>query len=344
MIHQKISRTKLDVRRGFGGPPDAGLVKLRLLVVTAVLLAPAAAHAQNSKEVVAESLFQEGKRLMSDGKYVEACPKLAESNRLDPGAGALTALALCHKAEGKWASSWSEFKDVVSLARRDGRKDREQVALASIAELEPKLSRLTIEVDATTLAPQEEIVLDDVPFARAAYGQSLPADPGAHRVTARAPGRKPWETTTTLAEKKDQKPIVIVVKVPALEDAPVEAAPVVQAPPPATMDMSSPARDRSQNRKIISYAVGGAGVAAIAVGAVFGIRALSKKSDSDGLCGNPCASADGLSANSDARSAATVSNIAIGVGLAAVITGVVLYLTAPSVHASSRAKLDGFTF
>ena len=312
-------------------------MKLRLLLVTAVLLAPAAAHAQNNKEVVAESLFQEGKRLMTEGKYVEACPKLAESNRLDPGAGALTALALCHKAEGKWASSWSEFKDVVSLARRDGRKDREQVALASIAELEPKLSRLSIEVDATTLAPGEEILLDDVLFARAAYGQSLPADPGVHRVTARAPGKKPWETTTTIAEKKDQKPIIVVVKVPALEDAPVEAPIVTQAPSPPTMDVSGTARDRGNNRKIIGYAVGGAGIAAVAVGAIFGVRALSKNSDSDQLCGNPCASQAGLDANRDARSAATVSNIAIGVGLAAVITGVVLYLTAPSSHASTRA-------
>ena len=314
-------------------------MKLRLLVAAAVLLVPLAAHAQNKKEVVAEALFQEGKKLMADGKYTEACPKLAESNRLDPGAGALTALALCHKAEGKWASSWSEFKDVVSLARRDGRKDREQVALASIAELEPKLSRLTIEVDATTLAPQEEILLDDVPFQRAAYGQSLPADPGLHRITARAPGKKPWETTTTLAEKKDAKPIIIVVKVPALEDVPAEA-PVVQAPPPPTMDVSGP-RERGNNRKIVSYAVGGAGIAAVAVGAVFGVRALSKNSDSDQLCGNPCASQAGLDANSDARSAATISNIAIGVGAAAIITGVVLYLTAPSSH-STRAANGGF--
>lgn len=316
------------------------LVKLpALLTLAAVVLAPAAAFAQ-SKEVVAEALFQEGKRLMAEGKYTEACPKLAESNRLDPGAGALTALALCHKAEGKWASSWSEFKDVVSLARRDGRKDREQVALASIAELEPKLSRLTIEVDTATLAVDEEILLDDVPVARAAYGQSLPADPGAHRISARAPGRKPWESTSTIAEKKDAKPVLVTVRVPALEVLPVEAPVIAQPLPPPTQDVSGPLRERGNTQRIVSYAVGGAGIVALGIGTFFGIRALSKNSDSDQLCGDPCASQAGLDANESARSSATVANIAIGLGLAAVAGGVVLWLTAPKGRTSSPRALS----
>jgi tetratricopeptide (TPR) repeat protein len=310
-----------------------------LLTLAAVVLVPATALAQ-SKEVVAEALFQEGKRLMAEGKYTDACPKLAESNRLDPGAGALTALALCHKAEGKWASSWSEFKDVVSLARRDGRKDREQVALASIAELEPKLSRLVLEVDTATLAVDEELLLDDTPVARAAYGQSLPADPGVHRISARAPGRKPWETTSTIAEKKDAKPVLVTVRVPALELLPVEAPVVAQPLPPPTQEVSGPLRERGNTQRIVSYAVGGAGIVALGIGTFFGIRALSKNSDSDQLCGDPCASQAGLDANDSARSSATVANIAIGLGLAAVAGGVVLWLTAPKGHASSPRALS----
>lgn len=316
------------------------LVKLpALLTLAAVVLVPATALAQ-SKEVVAEALFQEGKRLMAEGKYTDACPKLAESNRLDPGAGALTALALCHKAEGKWASSWSEFKDVVSLARRDGRKDREQVALASIAELEPKLSRLVLEVDTATLAVDEELLLDDTPVARAAYGQSLPADPGVHRISARAPGRKPWETTSTIAEKKDAKPVLVTVRVPALELLPVEAPVVAQPLPPPTLEVSGPLRERGNTQRIVSYAVGGAGIVALGIGTFFGIRALSKNSDSDQLCGDPCASQAGLDANDSARSSATVANIAIGLGLAAVAGGVVLWLTAPKGHSSSPRAMS----
>ena len=116
------------------------------------LVVPRAAHAQSDK-TAAEALFQDGKRLMGEGKYSEACPKLDESNKIDPGAGTLTALALCHRGEGKTATAWSEFKEVISLARRDGRKDREQVAEENIAELEPKLSKLTLVVDPAARQP-----------------------------------------------------------------------------------------------------------------------------------------------------------------------------------------------
>jgi hypothetical protein len=288
------------------------------LAVLAVffLLLPRTALAQDAP-VVAESLFQEGKRAMAEGRYAEACPKLAESHRLDPGAGALTALALCHKAEGKTASAWAEFKEVISLARRDGRKDRERVALDAIAELEPKLSRIRIEVR----EPEVDVLLDDTPVPRAAFGEAIPANPGAHRVIARAAGRVPFETTVEILPDHDEK----TVTVPQLVLVP-RPSPAPQSEPAPVFRVAEPAREGSFRRPI-AYGLAGLGVVSLAVGGIFGLNALAKSDESNAICGNPCAAPEGLAANDDARSAATLANVFIGAGLLAVAAGVVLYVT-----------------
>ena len=43
----------------------------------------ASAFAEGADVAAAESLFRDGKKLLDDRNYVEACPKLAESYRLD---------------------------------------------------------------------------------------------------------------------------------------------------------------------------------------------------------------------------------------------------------------------
>src|SRR5260221_11014313 len=66
------------------------------------------AHAQNDP-VAARTLFDEGRKLLADGKYDAACPKLEESQRLDPGTGTLFNLADCWEQIGRTASAWARF-------------------------------------------------------------------------------------------------------------------------------------------------------------------------------------------------------------------------------------------
>ncbi len=288
-----------------------------------LLMQSTPAQAQGS---VAEALFQEGKRLMAEGKYIEACPKFAESQRIDPGAGTLTALALCHRGEGKTASAWSEFKEVISLARRDNRKDREQVALDNVAELEPKLSRLRVVVDPAAEGQHIEIHIDDTVVTRAAFGQPLPVDPGTRRILATAPGKKPFETTVQVGAEHDDKS----VNIPKLEDDPraIEAIGERSAPAPSAPPADRAAKTSGEQRLVVPTLISlGVGVVGVGVGTIFGVQALGTKSDLDGVCepSRKC----GPSARTDIdslKTSSTISTVGFVVGGVGLVGAAVLYI------------------
>ena len=85
--------------------------------------------------------------------------------------------------------------------------------------------------------------------------------------------------------------------------------------------------------------VGAVGIAGLVVGTVFGLKASSKKSDSDGLCdANNLCTADGLSLRHDAGVAADVSTATFIVGGVLLAGGIVLLIDPFS---GSESAADG---
>src|SRR5579862_1550121 len=76
----------------------------------------------------AEALWLRAKTLLASGASPEACALLEESYRLDPAAGTLTAMAVCHEDLGKTATAWAEFNELVVKAQQTRRADREKLA------------------------------------------------------------------------------------------------------------------------------------------------------------------------------------------------------------------------
>src|SRR5439155_3292101 len=111
------------------------------------------AQEPTAEVALAEMLYREGRALVVEGKVREACPKFAESYRLDAATGTLLNLASCHEAEGKLASAWLEYSEALNLARRDRRDDRIRFAQEHLSAIEPKLSRLTVVVPPVVEAP-----------------------------------------------------------------------------------------------------------------------------------------------------------------------------------------------
>src|SRR5262249_36741107 len=125
-----------------------------LLAVAAVTAAEVrvacADHPSASDAAAAEALFHEGRKLLADGNVSAACPKFAESYRLDPAIGSLLNLAMCHEREGRTASAWSEFREAEAQAASLGDTARRQLAATHAAALEPAMPHVRISADRST--------------------------------------------------------------------------------------------------------------------------------------------------------------------------------------------------
>src|SRR6185503_2564592 len=208
----------------------AAALSLGLLAATADAAEPATPAPSSgttpptstADKAVAEMLFFTARGMMEAGRFAEACTKLAESYRLDPAAGTLLNLAVCHESEGRVASAWGEFRQALSDARKANRTDREELAKNSIAKLEPELPFLTIVVPDFAKVKDLEILRNGVALGAGGWGTELPIDPGKVEIVARAPGFLPKTKTITIQkkqhlsatiEKLDPAPVVETVAV-----------------------------------------------------------------------------------------------------------------------------------
>jgi hypothetical protein len=310
-------------------------------VLAAVTLAQSA-HAQASGDaaptrrdpIAAEALFTRGKQLIEQGQTTQACAAFQESQRLDPAGGTLLRLALCHEADGKLASAWLEFTEVVRLSQSgDAAKLAERVKIAHehLAAIEPRVSKLVVTVDAASRVDGLTVTANGLPRNEGTWGVAIPVDPGDVTIEASAPGRLPYRSVVRVEDGKQ-----IAVDIPALDVAPASATPA--APGPSSVEPSSAGHGSSV--RPVAIVVGAIGVVTVAIGSYFGVTAISKWNDSNANCpGSTGCNSTGAQDAHDAKQAAGLADVTIGVGAAAIAAGVILYLVgAPK---NVQAKLDG---
>lgn len=302
------------------------------------------ARAQAGASATAESLFREGRDLMAAEKYPEACAKFETSYGLEATLGTLLNLANCHELEGRTASAWAEFLRASATARAASQPEREQVARERAKALETRLMRLQIVVPEASRIAGLEVSRNQVAVESAAWGSAIPVDPGKHVVEAKAPGKQSATHEVVLTTEG----ATVQFELPRLEDEapePVIPPPVVVAPTPAAQPASGPQStssppqedvqvdtDDGSTQRVLGIVVGSVGAAGLAAGSVFGALAKSQWDDAQGEgCRNgTCTTSAGQDASEDANRFATVGTIGLAGGGVLLVTGVVLYLTAPS--------------
>ncbi|MGO8996604.1 MAG: hypothetical protein ACLQVI_25095 [Polyangiaceae bacterium] len=336
------------------------MARARWLLLGAALLATSTARAQSGSDVTtAQALFEEGKRLMQDKHFAEACPKLVESQQLDPGGGTLLAIALCHEGEGRLATAWGDFNLAASEARKDHRTDRETAALGHVRALEPRLTRARIVV--AMGVPGLQISRDEKPVGSAELGTPLPIDAGDHTFEARAPGKETWHKTITIAGEGKTVDVTVPIledepKPPSVAPAPVPTAPSAPPPPaptalpstiaPAPTTSATPApappppSDSGSSMRTAGFVTGGISLAVAAVGFGFGASALSTWHQADTGCnGTVCSNPNAPSQSASAEHAADASSVLVGVGCAGVAVSALLIILAPSSPAKTHSAL-----
>jgi hypothetical protein len=310
-------------------------------LVALVVAAPRGARAAStSDKAAAQVLFEEARALAKNGNWEDACPKFAQSQKLDPAGGTMLNLANCYEKVGKTASAWVLFMEAEADARRSQRPRRAAEAKRRAGLLKPKLSKLKIDVT----EPLEGMVVKrgDEEVSEAQWGSTVPVDPGEYEIVVTAPGKKPWSEKTVVEGDAHEA----AVTVPALEDAPVEE-PKAVAPPPKDDGPKPPPPDEPSDgtaQWVSGWVVGAVGLAGVGVGVALRVVALSKDDESLQYCApedpTQC-DPEGVDLRDQAIGLQTGSLVAFIAGGALVATGVILLLTTPSdAEGDEQASLE----
>lgn len=293
------------------------------LALAALSPAPARAQADASSRALAVQLFDEAEALLEKQQVAQACPKYAESYRLDPQLGVLIYLAECYEKNGQLASAWGSFREAEEIARKRG-DARGEHARERAGALEPRLSYLVIKVPDEARVAGLEVLRDGAVLAPVLWGSRTAIDAGSHRVEARARGHKPWQVEVVVKEEGGST----ALDVPRLAPGPSASGATELDGGPAT---------KGTSQRIAAIAVGGLGLAAVGAGGFFGLSAQSSYSDSKELCSDRgFCTPRGTELRESAKSKALIATIATGAGAAALVTAGVLWFTAPKPESTAE--------
>lgn len=295
----------------------------------------------------AEQLFRDGKRLMKEGKFAEACGAFEASEKAEPNLATLMSLADCHEKAQQYASAWARFLAAESRARGDAQKSSlERTARKRAAVLEARLSYLTVSVPDESRVPGLVVMRDGLELDPGQWNRAVPLDGGAHVITGKAPGHEPWQTTVELGLEADKRS----VEVPRFKVLPALVSPVrPQATPAEPMAVTLEAEREPtgaepstwSSRRKVALGVAAGGVVAAGAGIGFGLAARSARSDALATCPpTACTAAAAAAAqkqNNRARRHALFANVGYAVAGAAVVGAAVLWFTAKPERRSSLA-------
>jgi hypothetical protein len=299
----------------------------------------------------AETLFQEGRRMMEAGRYAEACPKFQVSLKLAAGLGTELNLADCYEKNGQTATAYATFLDVMALAQKANRPDRERVARERAKQLEARVPKVVVNLEEHS--PGIVVKRDGQVLEASSFGTPVPIDPGRHSLEASAPGKRTWTSELDVPFRGE----TMTVKIPGLE-APgataKEARPAASSSAPAAAQAANagPKADEvpagaaakpasrdghlgTNPQRPIGIITAGAGVAGVGVGVALGLLAKSKLDQASANCVAGMCNGKGFDLTQQAGSIADLSTIAFVGGGLALATGIVLYFTAPTVKKES---------
>lgn len=325
-------------------------MRRKLLITAAFALGiarPALADTEADKRIAAETIMAEATQLMGRKDYAAACPRLEDVVKLQPyGVGAKMSLGDCYVGLEKYASAYAMYGAAASQAAQANQPDRASSAQDKAKSLEPRLSKLTIEVPAD-LAGVEGLVVESngSPVIRSLFGLGKPVDGGRYVIRATAPGKPTFEKTVDVANEGVALAVTVAfVDAPKVVPIPDTRTPGGLSPTPARAPEVSGGKGMGAVR-IAGIVVGSAGVVLGATGVAVAVTGVSASSDAVASFDKAVAARDvpgqeAARAENDSAKTQIAAGWAItGVGGAALVAGIIMVAlprkTAPAAPSAS---------
>lgn len=300
-------------------------MKLALVLVLA-LATPAFADK-------ADELFKQGKKLMAEKKFAEACPKLEASFKADATIGTELNIGRCYEEWGKLGKAYRAYTD--ALKRADDAKDNRAPKIQELlAKLEPNVPHLVIHIPDGAETAGLQVAIDGVAVADVTAPQLV--DPGPKSIEY-ALGSGPRKSKLVPMERGATSEITLDLPKAKTEKQAPDKLVVTAKPAPTTEE---PAANPGHGQRVAGVVIAGAGVVTVGISTYLALAARSKYNDAltancMGMT-NAC-NMQGLTDTHDARSQANTATIIGGVGLAAIAAGIVVYVIAPKAASNEHA-------
>lgn len=299
-----------------------------------------ATHRVASAQPSSDESFATGRKALLAGDYDVACAHFQAGIAAEETPGLRLNLGYCEEKRGRTADAWRQYRRALELLTVD---DARRAAT----------EQRRLDLESSSLATVVLVALDGGSIAEASVdGAAMKLGvldvlvPGIHQVAFSSAANGVVRTLTIVAVAGQSLRIVLDANASGSlvseEANPAQSAPqqtVIASP----QSMKTPTNDGWLQRGF-GIGVGGIGLSTAVVGAVFGVRALDKRSESDDRCpvvaGEERCTAAGVRFNEEAKSAALAADVLLGVGAGLVALGIVLVLTAPQASATQSPPLS----
>ncbi len=311
-------------------------------------LTPRPSLAQTNSRAEARVHHDLGLSCMKKKAYGEAIAELNQAYDLGHDFAVLYDIGQAYVAMDQPVFAVKTLRKFLDEGGKQVPATRRKQAESVIATQQRRIASVTIHaaVDGVVLR------VDGIAVGKTPLPDPLELKAGPHFLSASVDGYLPWDQPLELAggEKRDLEirldRVETTATAPVAAAAPVTPEPTSAAPTAESVPSPEPTRPTetttappapplataSPTRKLVAYALGGVGVAALAMGGVYGVEAISKRHDSDSSCPQNQCTQTGVDLNNQAKTAARVADISLGVGLVtvAVATYLLLRPVAPS--------------
>jgi hypothetical protein len=306
---------------------------------------PALAADVDPSVAKARSAFERGAALAAEARWSDALGEFERSASLRPHATTSYNIGYCERALGRPTRAKKAFASALALDQASGGSELS-------ASLREATTRYLDEMRALVATPT--LTIDPVGAVVTVDGRPLEAADGHYLAGTRPAGPGEPVASRTFVLEIDAGAHEIVVIAPdgrskvAHEYFPpgsTKAVRVVVDPAKVTT-RTVVAESSSPARRTIGFTLGGLGIAALAFGGYFGLRARSTWRDARDACSEAsgawtCADDRGATLSARARDQANVATIAAVAGGAAILGGTILVIT--SGPSSDRARVSWST-